>query len=177
VSGKYNLSSKIDLSHSILNVELQLRKALEDSNGSFQLPPLIWGWELSKTRGRPPGAWIPKSGAWKVFNFNCWRFASKWWRVPSTPSIDKMIFPCRRCFPIQRKINLECSTLAGMYLLPLLHWKFVVLYFSTLSFVNSDTTIFNGRSLFLRMFFDIQSITQKEKPSFQQTQTSHNFTK
>jgi hypothetical protein len=27
--------------------------------------------------------------------------------IPSTPSIDKMIFPCRRCFPIQRKINLE----------------------------------------------------------------------
>jgi hypothetical protein len=82
-----------------------------------------------------------------------------------------MIFPCKRCFPIQRKINLECFTLADMYLLPLLHCKFVVLCFSTLSFVNSDTTIFNRRSLFLRMFFNIQCITQKEKPSFQQTQT------
>jgi hypothetical protein len=58
---------------------------------------------------------------------NCWRFASKWWRVPSTPSIDKMFFPCRKCFPIQRKINLECFTLDGMYLLPLLHCKFIVI--------------------------------------------------
>jgi hypothetical protein len=47
-----------------------------------------------------------------------------------------------------------------------LHCKFVVLCFSTLSFVNSDTTIFNRRRLFLRMFFNIQCIIQKEKPSF-----------
>jgi hypothetical protein len=133
--------------------------ALEDSNISFQLPPLIWGWEFSNN----------SSQVWGMKGFLYIRLLKVCIQMVEGPFNSfnwQNDLSCRRCFPIQRKINLECFTLAGMYLLPLLHCKFVVLCFSTLSFVNSDTTIFNRRRLFLRMFFNIQCITQKDKPSF-----------
>ncbi len=45
---KYKLCVCLCVCHmTFQNLELQLRMALEDSNSSFQLPPLICGWELS----------------------------------------------------------------------------------------------------------------------------------